>query len=72
MLIKNIIFITVYNIIYYTIFFIYIENGTRILKMDNTFFTGYRKNAIHPEEVVIDLFIPFTQKVSITFCVKNK
>lgn len=33
--------------------------------MDKTFFTGYRQNALHPDEVVIDLFIPFTQKVSI-------
>ncbi|XP_060840095.1 xanthine dehydrogenase isoform X2 [Rhopalosiphum padi] len=38
------------------------KNGIRFLKMDHTFFTGYRRNALHPDEVVIDLFIPFTQK----------
>ncbi|VVC38233.1 Oxidoreductase, molybdopterin binding site,Aldehyde oxidase/xanthine dehydrogenase,FAD-binding [Cinara cedri] len=38
------------------------ENGTRFLKMDRTFFTGYRKNSIHANEILIDLFIPFSQK----------
>lgn len=33
--------------------------------MDSLFFTGYRKNAINPDEVVVDLFIPFTLKVNI-------
>lgn len=40
-----------------------LENGIRFLKMDSSFFTGYRKNSIHPDEVLIDLFIPFLQKV---------
>jgi len=31
--------------------------------MDSTFFTGYRKTAIRPDEVVVDLFVPFTEKV---------
>ncbi|XP_025200769.1 xanthine dehydrogenase [Melanaphis sacchari] len=38
------------------------QNGIRFLKMDNTFFTGYRQNALHLDEVVINLFIPFTKK----------
>lgn len=39
------------------------ENGTRILKMDDTFFTGYRTNILRPDEVIIDLLVPFTEKV---------
>ncbi|XP_025414020.1 xanthine dehydrogenase [Sipha flava] len=38
------------------------KNGIRFLKMDSTFFTGYRKTSLSPDEVVIDLFIPFTKK----------
>jgi len=33
--------------------------------MDGTFFTGYRKNSLYPDEVVIDLFVPFTEKVNV-------
>ncbi len=37
--------------------------GDRTVIMDNTFFWGYRKTTIKPEEVVISIHIPFTQKV---------
>lgn len=51
---------------------LFLENGIRFLKIDKTFFTGYRQNALHPDEIVIDLFIPFTQKVRVwyTFLMK--
>lgn len=46
-----------------TVLSLFAENGTRILKIDGTFFTGYRTNVLRPDEVIIDLFIPFTEKV---------
>ena len=32
--------------------------------MDSEFFTGYRKNIVKPNEVLVSVFIPFTTKVS--------
>ncbi|XP_050420003.1 xanthine dehydrogenase isoform X2 [Adelges cooleyi] len=39
-----------------------LRNRQRLLTMDSLFFTGYRTNSILADEVVIDLFIPFTTK----------
>lgn len=38
-------------------------DGTRLLKMDQEFFVGYRKTAIRPNEVLLYIDIPFTQEV---------
>ncbi|XP_078254947.1 xanthine dehydrogenase/oxidase-like [Rhinoraja longicauda] len=35
---------------------------TRVLKMDGAFFTGYRKTAVSPQEVLLSVEIPFTRK----------
>ncbi|KAG5676847.1 hypothetical protein PVAND_006654 [Polypedilum vanderplanki] len=36
------------------------DNGKRIIKMDENFFTGYRKNSIKDNEVLISILIPNT------------
>ncbi|XP_050537664.1 xanthine dehydrogenase/oxidase isoform X2 [Daktulosphaira vitifoliae] len=38
------------------------HNGHRLLTMDCNFFTGYRKNCVLSDEVIVDIFIPFTKK----------
>lgn len=36
--------------------------GERVVKLDHTFFTGYRKTVVQPQEVLIKVNIPFTQE----------
>ncbi|XP_033625802.1 xanthine dehydrogenase/oxidase-like [Asterias rubens] len=36
--------------------------GTRTVVMDSKFFTGYRKNIIGPDEVILNIHIPFTSQ----------
>lgn len=38
--------------------------STRVITMDHTFFTGYRKNCVLPDEVLMAILIPFTKRVS--------
>ncbi|XP_065174332.1 xanthine dehydrogenase [Atheta coriaria] len=38
------------------------KNGTRHVLMDETFFTGYRKNVVHNDEVLVSITIPYTQE----------
>ena len=42
---------------------ILIEGKTRKVKLDENFFTGYRRTVLQPSEVLVDIFIPFTEKV---------
>jgi xanthine dehydrogenase/oxidase len=42
-----------------------LKHGNRTIQMDHTFFIGYRRNIIFPEEVLISIDIPFTKKVKI-------
>ncbi|KAG8041547.1 hypothetical protein G9C98_002840 [Cotesia typhae] len=37
-------------------------DGFRQILLDHTFFTGYRRNVIKPEEILVSLEIPFTKK----------
>lgn len=37
--------------------------GRREVKMDEKFFLGYRKTAVHADEVVVNILLPFTAKV---------
>ncbi|KAL0116975.1 hypothetical protein PUN28_010089 [Cardiocondyla obscurior] len=39
-----------------------LKHGNRTIPMDHTFFTGYRRNVVLPEEVLISIDIPFTKK----------
>jgi xanthine dehydrogenase/oxidase len=32
--------------------------------MDHTFFTGYRRTVVKPDEVLVSITIPYTEKVS--------
>lgn len=38
------------------------ERGTRKINMGKGFFTGYRRNIIEPDEILISIFIPRTEK----------
>ncbi|XP_015122613.1 xanthine dehydrogenase [Diachasma alloeum] len=39
-----------------------LKNGHRQVPMDQNFFTGYRRNIVRPEEILLSLEIPFTQE----------
>ena len=36
------------------------SGGTRTVKMDRGFYTGYRRNILTPDEVLVSLSVPFT------------
>ncbi|XP_035686516.1 xanthine dehydrogenase/oxidase-like [Branchiostoma floridae] len=38
------------------------QGGSRVVKMDHTFFPGYRETALTPEEVMMSLDVPFTKE----------
>uniref|UniRef100_A0A3Q3B5M3 Xanthine dehydrogenase/oxidase n=1 Tax=Kryptolebias marmoratus TaxID=37003 RepID=A0A3Q3B5M3_KRYMA len=37
-------------------------NGSREVQMDDSFFTGYRKTAVRPQEVLFSIHIPYSKK----------
>ena len=37
-------------------------SNSRIIKMDNGFFTGYRRNVIKPEEVLVSIEVPYLEE----------
>uniref|UniRef100_A0A3Q2SQ84 Xanthine dehydrogenase n=1 Tax=Fundulus heteroclitus TaxID=8078 RepID=A0A3Q2SQ84_FUNHE len=37
-------------------------NGSREVLMDDSFFTGYRKTAVEPQEILLSIHIPYSQK----------
>lgn len=39
------------------------KNGVRLISMDHTFFKGYRQNVVSPEEILLSIQIPFSEKV---------
>ncbi|CAK9809030.1 Xanthine dehydrogenase [Anthophora quadrimaculata] len=39
-----------------------LKNGNRLVVMDHTFFKGYRQNVVSPEEILLSIQIPFTEK----------
>ena len=38
------------------------ESGKRVLSMDNRFFTGYRRNVIKQEEVLVSIEVPYLEE----------
>ncbi|KAH0622641.1 hypothetical protein JD844_025123 [Phrynosoma platyrhinos] len=38
------------------------NEGSRTIKMDETFFTGYRKTILKPQEILLSVEIPFSRK----------
>lgn len=38
------------------------KEGKRVVKMDEKFFTGYRKTILRPEEILLSIEIPYTKK----------
>ncbi|XP_047499622.1 xanthine dehydrogenase/oxidase-like isoform X1 [Penaeus chinensis] len=38
------------------------EKGKREVAMDQNFFTGYRQNAVRPEEILVAVHIPYTEQ----------
>uniref|UniRef100_A0A673BMR0 Xanthine dehydrogenase/oxidase n=1 Tax=Sphaeramia orbicularis TaxID=375764 RepID=A0A673BMR0_9TELE len=39
------------------------KDGSRLVQMDSRFFTGYRRTALRPQEVLVSLEIPYSKKV---------
>ncbi|CAL1688978.1 unnamed protein product [Lasius platythorax] len=39
-----------------------LKHGSRTVPMDHTFFVGYRRNVVLPEEVLVSIDIPFTEE----------
>ncbi|EZA48988.1 Xanthine dehydrogenase [Ooceraea biroi] len=39
-----------------------LKHGSRTIPMDHTFFIGYRRNVLFPEEVLVSIDIPFTKQ----------
>lgn len=69
MTLKHCFFLLIF--IYYN-FLCPIVGKTRKVTLDEKFFTGYRKTILEPSEVLIDILVPFTKKVSkITLLIKN-
>jgi xanthine dehydrogenase/oxidase len=38
------------------------ERGVRTVNMEHGFFTGYRKNVIQPDEILVSILVPNTQE----------
>uniref|UniRef100_A0A673BLN5 xanthine dehydrogenase n=1 Tax=Sphaeramia orbicularis TaxID=375764 RepID=A0A673BLN5_9TELE len=38
------------------------KDGSRLVQMDSRFFTGYRRTALRPQEVLVSLEIPYSKK----------
>ncbi|KAM9820644.1 xanthine dehydrogenase/oxidase [Neosynchiropus ocellatus] len=38
------------------------KDGSRVVKMDDGFFTGYRKTIVRPQELLLSIQIPFSKK----------
>ncbi|XP_068165396.1 xanthine dehydrogenase/oxidase [Antennarius striatus] len=38
------------------------KDGSRVVQMDDTFFTGYRKTVVRPREVMVSIEIPYSKK----------
>ena len=36
---------------------------TRKIRLDENFFTGYRRTVLEASEVLVDILVPFTEKV---------
>ncbi|CAL7940094.1 unnamed protein product [Xylocopa violacea] len=39
-----------------------LKKGNRLIPMDHTFFKGYRQNVVSPEEILLSIQIPFSEK----------
>ena len=44
--------------------YFYFTDGERVLKMDDSFFTGYRSTILKPNEILRSVIVPFTKKVT--------
>lgn len=42
----------------------FLSDGSRVVPMDDGFFTGYRRTVVKPQEVLVSIQIPFSKKVS--------
>jgi len=43
--------------------FLSAKGKTREVKLDEDFFTGYRKTIVEPSEVLVNILIPFAEEV---------
>ncbi|KAJ0175481.1 hypothetical protein K1T71_008640 [Dendrolimus kikuchii] len=47
------------------------KNGPRSVLMDETFFTGYRRNVVAPDEILLSVEIPFSRRFQYTKAYKQ-
>lgn len=40
-----------------------LTEGSRTIRMDETFFTGYRKTVLKPQEILLSVEIPYSRQV---------
>lgn len=40
-----------------------LSEGCRTIRMDETFFTGYRKTMLKPQEILVSVEIPYSRQV---------
>ena len=38
------------------------KGGTRTVKMDGGFYTGYRRNVLAPDEILVSVSVPYTEE----------
>ena len=40
-----------------------LSDGSRVVQMDDSFFTGYRRTIVRPQEILLSIHIPYSKKV---------
>ena len=43
------------------------EGKKRRVRLDESFFTGYRRTILEPSEVLVNILVPFTEKVKLQY-----
>uniref|UniRef100_A0A3Q3N181 Xanthine dehydrogenase/oxidase n=1 Tax=Mastacembelus armatus TaxID=205130 RepID=A0A3Q3N181_9TELE len=47
------------------------KDGSRVLQMDDSFFTGYRRTALRPQEILASIEIPYSKKTQFVSAFKQ-
>uniref|UniRef100_A0A4W6FUE5 Xanthine dehydrogenase/oxidase n=1 Tax=Lates calcarifer TaxID=8187 RepID=A0A4W6FUE5_LATCA len=47
------------------------KDGSRVVQMDDSFFTGYRRTVLRPQEILVSIEIPYSQKTQFVSAFKQ-
>ncbi|KAM6893010.1 xanthine dehydrogenase/oxidase isoform 1-T1 [Lycodopsis pacificus] len=47
------------------------KDGSRVVRMDDSFFTGYRRTTVRPQEVLVSIEIPYSKKTQFVSAFKQ-